>query len=148
MTGFPGETDADFGELAEFAAAQRFERLGVFAFSPEEGTRAYGMDDPVPQEIAEERRDALMRQQMDISLRHNQALVGQALRVLVTGLDDGGENPTTAAYVYTGRTEFDAPEIDEEVLFSSDTPIEIGSFATILIEDAMDYDLVGRCIDR
>jgi ribosomal protein S12 methylthiotransferase len=139
MTGFPGETEADFEELMEFAAAQRFERLGVFAFSPEDGTRAADMDDQILQDVAEARRDALMMQQMDISLERNRALVGRRLRVLVVDSDDDAKEG-----VYTGRTEYDAPEIDEEVIFSSEEPLDVGTFATILITDAMDYDLVGR----
>jgi ribosomal protein S12 methylthiotransferase len=143
MTGFPGETDEDFETLMDFAVEQRFERLGVFAFSPEEGTRAAEMDDQVPQDIAEARRDALMRQQMDISLEQNRALIGRTLRVLVTGAEEAEESD-----VYTGRTEYDAPEIDEEVIFSSDIPLETGTFTDILITDAMDYDLVGRRTDE
>lgn len=158
MTGFPGETEDDFAELMDFASRQRFDRLGVFAFSPEDGTRAADMADQIPMDIAEERRDMLMRQQMDISLEKNRALVGQTLRVLVTGAesevtefaeagtDDVFGNRTTGVFVYTGRTEYDAPEIDEEVIFSSDTPLEIGTFTSIRINDAMDYDLVGRRI--
>jgi ribosomal protein S12 methylthiotransferase len=138
MTGFPGETEDDFAELMDFAAERRFERLGVFAYSAEDGTRAAEMDDQVPRETAEERRDALMTQQVDISLETNRRLIGRALTVLVEGAEDG----TT----FVGRTQYDAPEIDGEVVFSSPSPIGIGSFARVLITDAMDYDLVGEAL--
>jgi ribosomal protein S12 methylthiotransferase len=138
MTGFPGETEDDFAELMDFAAERGFERLGVFAYSAEDGTRAAGMDDQVPRETAEERRDALMTQQMEISLEAGRRLIGRTLTVLV----EGAEDETT----FVGRTERDAPEIDGEVVFSSPSPIGIGSFARVLITDAMDYDLVGEAL--
>jgi ribosomal protein S12 methylthiotransferase len=138
MTGFPGETEEDFAELMDFAAEQRFERLGVFAYSPEEGTRAAAMPDQVPQGAAEERRDALMQRQLDISLEANRGLIGRALNVLV----EDREDETT----YVGRTEYDAPEIDGAVIFSSQTPVSNGAYATVRITDAMDYDLVGEAL--
>ncbi|MDR3225518.1 MAG: MiaB/RimO family radical SAM methylthiotransferase [Clostridiales Family XIII bacterium] len=175
MTGFPGETEEDFDELMDFAMAQRFERLGVFAYSPEDGTRAADMPDQIPREIAEERRDALMRQQVGISLEKNKAFIGRTLKVLVEALDTDetqdtevtgytgrtnvDNSPDRTAYdalqengnhtgeqtiTYTGRTEYDAPEIDGAVIFTSTKPLPIGTFAEVLITDAMDYDLVGQ----
>jgi len=167
MTGFPGESDKDFEELMTFAKEQSFERMGVFSFSPEEGTSAEMMPDQVPREIAEERRDILMRQQLDISLENNRKLIGHDLKVLVERVEDiqteidGAEIDRTYAVraddqgsklchydnkqiVYIGRTESDAPEIDNEVVFSSDKTLETGSFCTVRITDAMDYDLVGE----
>jgi ribosomal protein S12 methylthiotransferase len=138
MTGFPGETEDDFAELMDFAAERQFERLGVFAYSAEDGTRAAEMDDQVPRELAEERRDTLMTQQVDISLGTNRRLIGRALTVLV----EDAEDETT----FVGRTQYDAPEIDGEVVFSSPSPIGVGSFARVRITDAMDYDLVGEAI--
>ncbi|MDR1042563.1 MAG: radical SAM protein [Clostridiales Family XIII bacterium] len=138
MTGFPGETEDDFTELMDFAAERKFERLGVFAYSAEDGTRAAGMDDQIPRELAEERRDALMTQQVDISLETNKRLIGRALTVLV----EDAEDETT----FVGRTQYDAPEIDGEVVFSSPSPVGVGSFARVLVTDAMDYDLVGEAI--
>jgi ribosomal protein S12 methylthiotransferase len=135
MTGFPGESEDDFSELMDFVAKQRFERLGVFAYSPEEGTRAAQMDGQIDREIAEERRDALMRRQMDISLENGQRLVGRTLTVLVEGSE--GED-------YIGRSEYDAPEIDGTVVFSSEQTLKTGTFANVLITDAMDYDLAGE----
>jgi ribosomal protein S12 methylthiotransferase len=152
MKGFPGETEQDFMRLLRFAEEYRFERLGVFAFSPEEGTRAADMPDQIPRETAEERRDALMRQQLDISLENNQRLVGRTLRVLVEeeeGTDGAGceafsgSVAGSGSFVYVGRTQYDAPEIDNAVLFSSGRPLQIGSFEDVRITDAMDYDIIG-----
>jgi ribosomal protein S12 methylthiotransferase len=138
MTGFPGETEEDFAELMDFAGRQRFERLGVFAYSAEDGTRAADLPDQVPREIAYERRDALMRRQLDISLETNRRLVGEVRDVLVEDREDEG--------AYVGRTEYDAPEIDGAVIFSSPSPLRVGTFARVLITDAMDYDLVGEAV--
>jgi ribosomal protein S12 methylthiotransferase len=145
MTGFPGEAEEDFAELMDFAMEQRFERLGVFAYSSEDGTRAADMSDQIPREIAEERRDALMRQQLDISLEQNRKSIGRTRNVLVEALDAGEAiGADTEANSYIGRTEYDAPEIDGSVIFSSTEPLPIGTFAEVLITDAMDYDLVGE----
>jgi ribosomal protein S12 methylthiotransferase len=140
MTGFPGETDEDFAELCEFVRAQRFERLGVFAFSCEDGTAAADMADQVPRVIAEERRDMLMQIQQEISLEFGQSLVGCGLKVLVDELESEG--------VYLGRTEWDAPEIDCAVLIEAqgEIAVEIGEFIEVEITDAVDYDLIGRTL--
>jgi ribosomal protein S12 methylthiotransferase len=138
MTGFPGETEEDFAELMDFAEEHRFERLGVFAYSPEDGTRAADMPDQVPRELAEERRDALMRRQLDISLEANRRFVGRALTVLAESRED--------ERTLTGRTEYDAPEIDGSVIFSAPPAAAIGEFYEVLITDAMDYDLVGEAV--
>jgi ribosomal protein S12 methylthiotransferase len=138
MTGFPGETEADFQALEEFVSSARFERLGVFAFSPEEGTLAAGMPDQVPSEIAEARRDKLMLTQMDISLSHNRALTGRCLRVITEYREEEGNN------VYVGRSEWDAPEIDGSVIFTSERALNPGDFVDVEITDGMDYDLIGR----
>jgi ribosomal protein S12 methylthiotransferase len=138
MTGFPGETEEDFAELMDFAEEHRFERLGVFAYSPEDGTGAAGMLDQVPREIAEERRDALMRRQLDISLEANRRFVGRALTVLAESRED--------ERTLTGRTEYDAPEIDGAVIFSAPPAAAIGEFYEVLITDAMDYDLIGEAV--
>jgi len=145
MTGFPGESEEDFAALMDFTKEQRFERLGVFAYSPEDGTRAANMPDQIPREIAEERRDALMRQQIGISLEKNRRFIGRTLHVLVEALDPGEDIDANAASIcYIGRTEYDAPEIDGSVIFTSNEPLPIGTFAQVLITDAMDYDLVGK----
>jgi ribosomal protein S12 methylthiotransferase len=150
MTGFPGETERDYGELMDFVETQRFERLGVFAYSEEEGTRAAEMPDKIPREVAEERRDALMRRQLDISLENNRRQIGKVLDVLVESREDGA---------WVGRTEYDAPEIDGSVIFTAPNAASddrkgarlcplaedgIGAFVKVRITDAMDYDLVGE----
>jgi ribosomal protein S12 methylthiotransferase len=96
------------------------------------------MPDQIPREIAEERRDVLMQRQLDISLEKNRRLIGRTLKVLVEELDEDG--------CYIGRTEYDAPEIDGSVIFSSAEPLTVGTFANVCITDAMDYDLVGEMI--
>jgi ribosomal protein S12 methylthiotransferase len=139
ITGFPGETEADFEELYNFVEVQNFERLGVFAYSPEDGTPAADFDDQVPREIAEERRDALMRLQMDISLKNNRRLVGNTLKVLAEEREDED--------LWSGRTEYDAPEIDNSVIFRSGAhaaDITQGDFVKVKITEAMDYDLIGE----
>jgi ribosomal protein S12 methylthiotransferase len=148
MTGFPGESESDFAELLDFVSEQRLERLGVFAYSPEDGTPAASMPDQIPRELAEERRDAIMRRQLEISLEKNRSRIGRTLKVLVDELDEDGEAADSAAggYCYVGRTEYDAPEIDGSVIFSSEAPLQIGSFTNVIITDAMDYDLVGRAL--
>jgi ribosomal protein S12 methylthiotransferase len=138
MTGFPGETEADFRELEEFVEEMKFDRLGVFAFSPEEGTPAAEFEDQIPQEIAEERRDHIMQLQQEISLEGNRRLVGSTMKVLVCETEEPEDK------VYVGRTYKDAPEIDNSVIFRAKTPLTPGDFAEVLITDAMDYDLVGE----
>jgi ribosomal protein S12 methylthiotransferase len=146
MTGFPGETDRDFDELMDFVSEQRFDRLGVFAYSDEDGTRAAQMPDKVPREVAEERRDAIMRRQLDISLENNRRHIGKVLDVLAESREEDA---------WVGRTEYDAPEIDGAVIFTAPTgggardvsaDDIIGTFVKVRITDAMDYDLVGEMI--
>ncbi|MDR1028598.1 MAG: 30S ribosomal protein S12 methylthiotransferase RimO [Clostridiales Family XIII bacterium] len=139
MTGFPGETEEDFAELEAFVLQHRFERLGVFAYSAEDGTPAADMDDPVPEEVAEERKERLMLLQLDISLEHNRGLVGRTLRVLTEDAEGDG--------VYAGRTEFDAPEMDNAVIFTSDAELQPGDMTNVRVTDAMDYDIIGRVAD-
>lgn len=136
ITGFPGETEDDFEELLSFAEDTGFERLGVFTYSQEEGTPAAEMEDQVDEEVKAQRRDAIMRAQLEISLKSNQAKIGKTLRVLVEEKDEDGS--------YIGRTVWDAPEIDNAVLFTSDRNLTPGGFTDVEITDAFDYDLAGR----
>ena len=138
ITGFPGENEDDFAQLEDFVQEQRFERLGVFAFSPEEGTPAADFPDQVPEEVARERRESLMLRQLDISLEQNGKKVGSVMDALAEESDDEG--------VYVGRTAFDAPDIDNSVVFSSESPVAPGEFVRVKIIDAMDYDLIGERI--
>ncbi|MDD6880115.1 MAG: 30S ribosomal protein S12 methylthiotransferase RimO [Firmicutes bacterium] len=135
ITGFPGESEEDFDNLLDFVDEMRFARLGVFAYSQEENTPAGEMDNQIPEEIKLLRQDAIMRRQLDISLETNKEKVGMTLRVLVEERDLDGS--------YIGRTAFDAPEIDNSVIFASERDLKAGDFVNVLIQDAFDYDLTG-----
>jgi ribosomal protein S12 methylthiotransferase len=137
IVGFPGETDEEFDALIEFLDAQRFDRVGVFEFSREEGTPAAYLQDPVPSRIKKQRRDQAMALQQKISLAQNQAFVGKTLDVLVEGVGDG---------VSIGRTYRDAPEVDGVVIVTSElTP---GKIAPVRITGALEYDLHGEPIQK
>ena len=134
MVGFPGETDEEFAELMDFVAEARFERMGAFMFSPEEGTMAAEMPDQVDEAVKQARYDALMTLQHDVSLALNRERVGTTCRVLV-------EKRRGARYV--GRSALEAPETDGSIFFSSETPCEVGEFVTVRITGARAYDLMG-----
>ncbi len=135
IVGFPGETEEDFDDLMDFVLDMRFQRLGVFAYSQEEGTPAGDREDQVPEEIKQERLDQVMRSQLEISYEHNQELIGKTLEVLIEGRDPDGS--------YIGRSVYDAPEIDNSVLFTSFKKHQPGDMVNVMINDAFDYDLVG-----
>ncbi|MCI8647483.1 MAG: 30S ribosomal protein S12 methylthiotransferase RimO [Firmicutes bacterium] len=139
ITGFPGETEEDFEQLLDFAREMEFERLGVFAYSQEEGTAAADMDEQVEEEIKIQRQDAIMRTQLDISLESNRKKVGKTLQVLTEERDPDGS--------YIGRTAQDAPEIDNSVLFTSERDLAPGELVFVEITDAFDYDLIGREVE-
>lgn len=133
IVGFPGETDAAFNRLLSFVKEAEFEHLGVFTYSPEEGTPAFGLPRRIPAKTAKERRSAIMRAQAKISLKINRALVGTRQRVLVDRLED---------LVLVGRTQAQAPDIDG-VVYLSDTEATPGEFVEVTITDAREYDLMG-----
>lgn len=135
ITGFPGETEEDFDKLLDFVEEMRFARLGVFAYSQEENTPAGEMENQVPEEVKLQRQDAIMRRQLDISLETNREKIGQTLQVMVEEIDEDGS--------YIGRTRFDAPEIDNSVIFRSNNQLKPGMIVNVQIEDAFDYDLTG-----
>lgn len=135
IVGFPGETDEDFADLMDFVRTQKFQRLGVFSYSQEEGTPAGDREDQIPEDIKQERLDMVMMAQMEISNEHNAALVGRTLKVMVDSSEEDGS--------YVGRTMYDAPEIDDSVLFTSRRDLMPGDIVNVLIEDAFDYDLTG-----
>ena len=141
ITGFPGETEEQFNELAEFVKRVRFDRLGCFPYSREEGTRAAEFPDQIDEETAAHRADIIMEQQMLISCENNEKLMGCELEAVVEGFDKFGE-------CYFGRTPLDAPDIDGKVFFTSDDPLEIGQYVTIRITDTLDYDLIGEVISK
>ncbi len=134
LLGFPGETEDDFQELMELVEENRFERLGGFTYSPEEGTRGFDMPDTVAPELAQDRRARLMRRQSEISLELNDARIGQELSVLVDEVAEG------ESHRFSARTEFDAPEVDNSVLIM-DGDADPGSFARVRIVGATEYDL-------
>ena len=136
IAGHPGETDADFDEMYEFVRQTRFERLGIFTYSHEDNTHAYTLEDSVPAGIKQERADAIMELQQGISLELNEARVGQTYKVLFDRKESGH---------FVGRTEFDSPEVDNEVLVpvEKNTFVRLGDFANVKITSATDFDLYG-----
>lgn len=135
IAGHPGETDAYFQEMYDFVARARFDRLGVFTYSHEENTHAHTMADDVPPEVKQERMEEIMELQQGISLELNQAKVGQTFRVLVDRKESG---------YFVGRTEFDSPEVDNEVLIASEDYLRLGDFVPVTVESATEFDLMGR----
>lgn len=135
MVGFPGETEEDFRELLDFVREVRFERMGAFAYSEEEGTyAARHYADNVPQDVKENRLERLMAVQQEISAELNAAKVGKTLRTLIDRRDGD---------YFVGRTEYDSPDVDGEVLIPADEALSIGRFYDVKITAADDYDLYG-----
>ncbi len=134
LLGFPGETEDDFQELMDLVEETRFERLGGFAFSPEEGTHAFALSDPVDPEVAQDRLARLMRRQSEISLDLNEEHIGSVLKVLVDEVAEG------QSHRFSARTEFDAPEVDNSVQIM-DGDADPGTFCTVKIVGATEYDL-------
>ncbi|HMQ07991.1 MAG TPA: 30S ribosomal protein S12 methylthiotransferase RimO [Saprospiraceae bacterium] len=133
LVGFPGETEEDFEVLLDFIRESRLERVGVFQYSHEEGTSAFSMKDDVDTEVKAERAHRLMEVQQEISFAANQAMVGKEMKVLI----DRKEGD-----FFVGRTEFDSPEVDNEVLIPADRfYVRVGDFAKVSIIDADEYDL-------
>ena len=140
MVGFPGETDADFDELMEFVRWARFERMGAFAYSEEEGTySAEHYDDDVPAEVKQRRLDRLMALQQQVSAEVEAAKVGTDMRVII----DRKEGD-----YYIGRSEFCSPEVDPEVLVSADKRLRVGCFYNVHINDSDDFDLYATLIEK
>ncbi len=135
IVGYPGETEAEFEELKDFVRTARFDRMGCFAYSPEEGTPAYALGDPVPDEVKQRRVSELMAIQETISLEKNQQRVGKVYRCLIDRFE--GDNAI-------GRTEYDSPEVDDEVLIRQTRPgIRPGDFVQVRITNAYENDLAG-----
>jgi ribosomal protein S12 methylthiotransferase len=138
ICGYPGETEEDFETMKQWVADQRFERLGVFTYSHEENTHAFLLEDDVPQEIKEDRAAQIMEVQQQISAEKNAALVGQTFRVLF----DRKEGDW-----FIGRTEFDSPDVDNEVLVDArEHYVRIGDFAQVRITEALDFDFYGEVV--
>jgi len=138
IAGYPGETDADFEEMYDWVQRSKFDRLGIFTYSHEENTHAYNFEDDVPELLKKERADIIMDLQSGISYDLNQNRVGQELKVLFDKTEGG---------YFVGRTEFDSPEVDNEVLVSTkDQYVRMGDFTKVVIEKADHYDLYGSLL--
>jgi ribosomal protein S12 methylthiotransferase len=142
IVGFPGETEADFDELLGFVETVGFDNLGVFLYSDEEGTAAFGLDSKISRDVAEERRDILMSTQAQISKHKLKRMVGRRVRVLLDGLSSETD------LLLEGRLETQAPDIDGHILINDADEIEpaTGSFYTVEITESLEYDLIGRIV--
>ena len=141
MTGFPGEGREEFEELCSFIKEMRFERLGCFAFSPEEGTPAYTMEGQLSDKVKNRRRDIIMETQSRIAAEYNEAQVGRTLEVLVEGYD-------RYAGCWFGRSAADASDIDSKVFFTlprGRARVKPGDMINVKITDVLDWDLIGEC---
>ncbi len=140
MVGFPGETEDDFQQLVDFTKWARFERMGAFAYSEEDGTySANHYEDDVPDDVKQQRLDRLMRVQQNISAELEAEKVGQVLRVIIDRLEGD---------YFVGRTEYCSPEVDPEVLIRAEKPLEIGSFYKVKITDSEEFDLYGIVVEK
>lgn len=138
LVGHPGETEKDQEELLEFVAKNKFDRLGVFTYSHEENTAAHDLPDSIPQEVKQARADEVMELQQNISAELNAAKIGNTYKVLIDKVE--GEN-------YTGRTEYDSPEVDNEVLINTQSNYaRLGDFVNVKITDATEFDLIGEVV--
>jgi ribosomal protein S12 methylthiotransferase len=135
IAGFPGETDEDVEELKDFLRTHRFDRVGIFTYSHEEGTSAHRLADDIPADIKQQRAQDIMEVQQEISYEINQEKVGKTFRVLLDKKEAGR---------YLGRTEFDSVEVDNEVIIHSDRKLPVGEFVDVRITRAYDYDLEGE----
>lgn len=139
IAGFPGETEDDHAELVDFVKEMRFDRLGVFTYSEEEGTAAAGMPDQIEESVKEERREALMLAQQSIAFEKSEEMIGRILDVLVEGRLPEED-------IYIGRTYRDAPDVDGYVFIHAEEEMMSGDIVKVRITDAQDYDLVGDVI--
>jgi ribosomal protein S12 methylthiotransferase len=138
ITGYPGETEQDFEEMQQWVQETKFDRLGCFTYSHEEKTHAHSLIDDVPEEIKQERADAIMEIQQEISFEKNQERIGQTYKVLIDKKDGN---------FFVGRTEYDSPEVDNEVLIDAKIDYAtVGSFVNVKIDTAEDFDLYGHIV--
>ncbi len=138
IVGYPGETEEEFEELLQFVRESEFDRLGVFQYSEEEDTSAYNLEDDVPEAVKQDRFERLMELQQDISLALNKKREGKVFKTIIDRKE--GE-------FFVGRTEFDSPEVDNEVLITSKTPLQVGAFYNVLINRADFFDLYGKVVE-
>ncbi len=139
IVGFPGETEEEFSELCEFVKEARFDRFGAFCYSPEEDTPAALLPDQLEEQEKQDRYDTVMATQLPIAEEKNAEKIGKKLTVLCEGYDPVAE-------AHYGRSEADAPDVDGKIYFFAPRRLEVGEFYTVKIEEAVDYDLVGRAI--
>lgn len=140
IAGYPGETEADFEEMYRFVEDSKFDRLGIFTYSHEENTHAHSLVDDVPDSVKKERADAIMELQSGISHSLNQAKIGNTYKVLFDRIEGD---------YFIGRSEFDSPEVDNEVLVKkSEDYVRIGDFAKVQITSADHYDLYGKVVEK
>ena len=137
IVGFPGETEQDFEELKDFVEQFEFDRLGVFTYSKEEGTPAFKMKNQIKKHIKLQRQKQLLKLQNEVSTKKNMLRLGSTYKAIVEGIADDG-------IFYYGRTQFEAPDIDGIIYFTSPEPLDIGSFVDVKILNAEDYDLIGE----
>jgi len=142
IVGHPGETETMFEETYDFVERMRFDRLGVFTYSHEDDTHSFTMPDDIPADVKQERADAIMEVQQGVSFELNQARVGQTHKVLFDRKEGG---------YFIGRTQFDSPEVDNEVIVPASGPasqqyVRLGDFANVMIERAEEFDLYGRVV--
>jgi ribosomal protein S12 methylthiotransferase len=137
IAGFPGEQESDVEEMKEFLTEHRFDRVGIFTYSHEEGTSAYELTDDVAAEVKEDRAREVMELQQEISYEKNQEKIGKVFKTIVDKKESGR---------YVGRTEFDSVEVDNEVIIQTPTPLKIGSFVSVKMTKAYDFDLEGQVV--
>ena len=141
IAGFPGETEAQFEEMCEFVKNVKFERLGCFAYSPEEGTKAYSMPDQVDEQTRNRRADIVMQEQMLVAEQYDREQIGKTIEVVCEGFDRYAE-------CYFGRSYADAPEIDGKIFFTSEKKLQAGQYVNVEIFDTLDYDLLGAVVEQ
>jgi len=137
IAGFPSEKESDLVEMKNFLSEHRFDRVGIFTYSHEEGTSAYSLTDDVPNDIKEARAMEVMELQQEISYEKNQEKIGKVFKTIVDKKESGR---------YIGRTEFDSVEVDNEVIIQTPTPLKIGSFVSVKMTKAYDFDLEGHVL--
>ena len=139
IAGHPGESEQDFQELLDFVERSRFDRLGVFTYSHEDNTHSFTMKDDVPDEVKQERMEAVMELQQSISLDLNKQKIGQTFKVMVDRKEGGN---------FIGRTESDSPEVDNEVIIETNDYLRIGDFVNVTIQSASEFDLTGEAMQH
>jgi ribosomal protein S12 methylthiotransferase len=138
IVGYPGETEAHFQELKKWVSEMRFERLGCFTYSHEENTHAYNLEDDVPEDVKQQRANEIMEIQSQISWELNQEKIGQEFKVVIDRKEGN---------YFVGRTEFDSPDVDNEVLIdATKTYMKTGEFAQVKITEAADFDLYAEVV--